>query len=439
MKKKFLFSSILFLSLIFGIGVVNSSSFDSAKAKDDIPSIDYSSDKWEDTSDSLWSIDSENKEFIFNNESKDDKKFTRNVLLTNQFDNTRGAQVTVQATFQASTTSDEILNSENDEVHLGIIPWYKDSNNWVICYVKFGRSTDVAIKDGHIFELQVYTKIDGSTHVEYYCKEDGNVWMDKDDEANSEWHSTWPDRINANKNPTTLQDLELEPTDEITILAKKTRKTYAGKECDSFYVKVNDYELNFGMDNFMFTGLKLKEDEDESFTPKVGFYMYNTKKATVNNFSITVSHDEILPIPTIEPLDVPVTSGNINKKVKVPEFVAYNNNGEVISYTITLNDPDNESLFLDGEDYFIPTKAGNYEVIASATADGYTGTYTYIVKIKGGSSHIDTDVYNDIYTYTPFDTSIPVAYVILISVPIIILAYIGFKLYFYFKKRGKNK
>ena len=76
MKKKFLFSSILFLSLIFGIGAVNSSSFDSVKAKDDIPSIDYSSDKWEDTSDSLWSIDSENKEFIFNSESKDDKKFT---------------------------------------------------------------------------------------------------------------------------------------------------------------------------------------------------------------------------------------------------------------------------------------------------------------------------------------------------------------------------
>ncbi len=444
MKKKLLIFLFSLTILISGFSVSNISDFNTAYANEDNLIVDYSLDKWDDTSSNfLWEIDKNNQTFTFNTNSTDeDKLFTRNVLLTDQFKNVRGAQVSLQATFTATTTSKDLIDAEKEadkELHFGLIPWYKDSNNWVICYIKFASSSEESSKDGHIFEVQVYVKIDGSTHVSYYCRSEENKWIDKNDENNNEWHSTWPDRDNINKNPSTLEKCELEPTDEITFYARKTRKTYAGKECDSIYVKVNDYELNFGLDNFMFTGLKEKEDEDSSFIPKVGFYLYNTKKATVSNFSINVSHDEILPIPVVEPLSTLTTSGTINKKINVPEFEAYNNNGELISYDIVLFDPNNELIYLDGEDYFIPLKAGNYQVKVSATDNEYIGTYIYVIKVKGGSSHIDNDVYDDIFTYVPYDSSIPIAYAIFISVPLIILLYIGIKIYFYYKKKGKIK
>lgn len=444
MKKKFAILTTSILALLTCASLTSTVSFGAVNAADESRTVDYSKDKWTDTgTNSLWNVDSDLSIFEFYTNSDDwsknyDIDFIGNLLLTDQFD-TRGAKVTLEATFQGSTTSQEIIDNDS-EVHIGIIPWYKDSDNWVACYAKFSRCDDNAQKDGHIFDVQVYAKIDGSVHVEYYVKDDGNRWIGIDDEDNNEWHSCWPDRVNTNKNPSSLQDCEPNPSEELTIKVRKTRKTYAGKDCDSFYVTVNDYELNFGLDNFMFSGLKLKEDEDESFVPKVGFYLYGTKEATVKDFSVSISHDEVLPLPTVEPLTNPVTSGTVDKKVKVPEFMAYNNDGVSIDYSLTLNDPDNETGYLDGDDYFIPTKVGDYQVIASATDEkGYTGTYKYTVKIKSGVGHIDTDVYNDIYTYTPKDTAITAAYIIFISVPVIIVAYIGFKVFIYFKRKGKEK
>ena len=441
MKKKIFLFSTSIISLIACVGLTNTNSFMIANAADDTArTVSYEVDKWTDTgSKKLWSIESELSYFTFNTSSVTDTDFIGNLLLTDQFD-TRGAKVTLQATFQGTTSSQDILNTTNGEVHMGIVPWYKDSANWVVVYAKFGRCDDVAIKDGHIFDVQIYSKINGSPHVEYYVKDDGNRWISADAEDNNEWHSAWPDRTNTNKNPSSLQDTEPDPSEEITIYVRKTRKTYAGKDCDSFYVKVNDYELNFGMDNFMFSSLKKIEDENESFIPKVGFYLYNTKKATVKDFSVNISHEQVLPLPTVEPLTSPVTSGTVNKKVKIPEFMACDNDGVSIDYTINIKDPYNETVYMDGEDYFIPEKVGNYEVIASATdAKDYTGTYSYIIKVKDGNTRIDTDVYNDEFTFTPKDTAITAAYVIFISVPVIILGYIGLKVFFYFKKKGKDE
>ena len=429
-----------------GSGVEEQSS--GATSEETAPAVDYSSDKWTDYSGhSLWAVDSELSTFDFysNVSAEDDAKrwdkaFTQNLYLTDQFD-TRGAKVTMEATFQGTTSSQDIIDSGNGEVHLGIVPWYKDSRNWVICYAKFGCTDDATdIKNGHLTDFVVYVRLNNSVHVEYYAKDDGNTWVSASDASNSEWHSAWPDRENGNKNPSTLQDSKPDPSEETKVYVRKTRKTYAGKDCDSFYVKVNDYELNFGMDNFMFSGLKEAEDADESFVPKIGFYLFGTRKATVKDVAIDISHEEVLPIPTVEPLSDPTTSGTINKKIKVPDFAAYDNNGSSISYTITLKDPDGETAYLDGDDYFIPTKPGDYQVKVSATdKDGLAGEYTYTVRVKNGTTRIDADVYDDVLTPLAKDTSIPVAYAIFISVPILIAAYIGLKVFLYFRKKKKGE
>ncbi len=438
MKRKSLLFLTPLLVLSASAGFINGKSTIAVKADE----IDFSSDKWTDYGNNLWSIDSELSTLSFCTEEilgdeRPDKIFTGNLLLTDQF-NTRDASVSLEATFKGSVSSQDIIDNK-EEVHFGLVPWYKDSDNWIICYAKFSTCDDVEIKNGHLFDFQFYAKIDGSTHVEYYVKDDGNRWVANDDKDNSEWHSAWPDRTNTNKNPATLQDLELDPSSEVSIYVKKTRKTYAGKDCDSMYVKVNNYEMNFGLDNFMFSDMKAIEDAEESFVPKVGFYLFGTKKATVRNISITTSHDEVLPLPTIEPLTNPTTSGTINKKVTLPEFMACDNNGLKIDYNIKISDPDDEEVALDGEDYFIPLKEGTYKVSASATDEnGYTGTYDYNIKVKSGTNHIDYDVYDDIYTYIPKDTAITAAYVIFISVPVVIVLYIGLKIFFYVRKKRKQ-
>jgi hypothetical protein len=426
-------------------------------SKDTSLDVDYSSNRWTDYSGhSLWSVDDESSMFNFYSSVSDaddvnrwDKAFTQNMLITDQFD-TRGTIVTMEATFKGTTSTQDLIDGETDEVHLGIVPWYKDSDNWVLCYAKFNRETTTdndgnvigTIKDGRLTHFIVYVKLNGSTNVEFYVKDDSyydNKWISPEDKLNTEWHIAWPDRDNGSKSPTSLQETEPDPSEETTILVRKTRKTYAQKDCDSFYVKVNDYELNFGLDNFMFSGLKEAEAADESFIPKVGFYLYGTRRAIVRDFSIDVSDEEILPIPTVEPLSSPTTNGTINKKIKVPDFAAYNNDGESIDYSLTITGPDGETLYLDGEDYFIPTKAGSYQIKASAKDGKYVGEYSYAVKVKDGTAHIDTDVYDDVLTPLAKDTAIIAAYVIFISVPILIAGYIGFKVFMCFRKKKKGE
>ena len=440
--KKLGILSLLTLALILPLTTNN---FVTTEVNAVSQSIDFDSSKWIDYGDhKLWSIDASSSTLNFCTDSSDwsqdyDKVFTGNLFLTEQFD-TRDAMVTLQATFQSSVSSQNIIDN-NGEVHLGLVPWYKDSNNWAICYAKFSRCDDPAVKDGHIFDFVFFVKIDGSTFVDYYVKDDpnGNRWVSSTDSDCSEWHSAWPDRINGDKVPSSLQETLVEPSDEVTILLRKTRKTYANRDCDSFYVKINDYELNFGLDNFMFSGLKEKEDEDTTFTPQIGFYLFGSKKTSVKNISVDISHEKVLPLPTIEPLTSPTKSGVVNKKIKIPEFTAIDNTGSVIDYSIALKDPDGEDVVMDGEDYFVPTKVGTYVLNVSATDEkGYTGEYSYNIKVKDGTNHVDSDVYDDILTFEPKDTAITAAYVIFISVPSIIVLYICVKLFFYFKKKKKG-
>ena len=407
--------------------------------------VSFSAEDWEDYGkpNKLWSIDEDLSELNFysdytSSSSRKDQVFTGNLFLTDQFD-IRDSQVSVEATFQTGTTSNDIITN-NEEVHLGIVPWYKDNDNWIICYAKFSRCADVEIKDGHIFDFQFYAKINGTTHVEYYVKDDGNTWVSEDSNVNSEWHSAWPDRINVNKSPSTLQDLELDPSEETKIFVRKTRKVYAGKNCDSFYATINNYELNFALDNFMFSGFSLAEEEDENLLPKVGFYLYGTRNAAVKNISINVSKEIVLPLPTIEPLTTPVQVGTINKEIAIPEFMAIDNNGLSLEYTVNVDDPNNNPLSLDSDEYFIPLIEGEYNVTAKTVDDlGYEGKYSYKVKVKLGTNHIDTNVYDDILTNEPVDTAIITAYVIFISVPIIIVLYIGLKIFLYYSKKRKDE
>ncbi|MCR4561842.1 MAG: hypothetical protein K5694_01355 [Bacilli bacterium] len=444
MKKSPLFLSLaLFASLgsalAASLGVVTNTVY----AEEEIIEVDYSPSKWVDFSDDgLWSIDETSSIFEFGKDVDDwserqDKRWLGNFLLTDQFD-IRGASVSLSAVFQGSTSCEDI-SKDNDEVHLGIVPWYLDSNNWVICYAKYIKNEESELKDGSIFDFQFFVNLDGSNHVEYFVKDDGNRWVSKDDPNNSIWHSAWPDRINQDKNPTSLEETKPDPSEDTLIEIKKTRRTYATKECDSFYVRINGYELNFGNDNFMFSGLKEQEDKYPALTPFAGFYIFGSRKTTISSFTVALSHDVVLPLPTVEPLTVPITTGTVNTKIKIPEFAANDNNGEAIPYELSILDPDGEKIYLDGDDFFIPVKIGRYEVRVTATdSAGYTGEYEYHVKVKNGTEHLDKDVYDDYLTNVPKDVSIPIAYAIFISIPVIIVLWIGLKVFFYFRQKKKG-
>ncbi len=421
--------------------------------------IDYASDKWFDYgTNKLWSVDEENNQFTFYNSESEaledlskQNLFTSNLYLTKQFagdNSTRGATVEMEATFYPSTTTEMIINNtypskSEGSVHIGLVPWYMDFQNWVLCYVNFQYDGEDETKSGRIFDIQTYVKINGTTYVEHYAKDYNNKWHTPDPSYESErveeWHSAWPDRDNEDMQPTSLQGCNLDAADALTFYVKKTRKTYAGKECDAFTLKVNDYELNFGLDNYMFTGMKNQEDKYPEFNPYLGFYLKNSRKTIIKDFSVSISHEEVLPLPTISPIGIITKSGSVNKSIKVPEFLAQDNFGNNINYTVTVYDPDGEEVYLDGDNSFVPTKVGKYLVDAIAIDSlGYTGDYSYTIKITEEISHIDTDKYNDSLSSLNNNPSIVVAYVIFISIPVLIAVFIGLKIFFAVRKKRKK-
>ena len=428
---------LTYLLSILAVGTLCSTSFVhtpiKVQAEAEKIDIDYSSSKWVDNSPGpKWEIDPDLKMFEFNKNNDPDGNFTANTLITKQADN-RDSTITMTATFKGSVTSDEIANDpESKEVQIGLVPWYIDANNWLMVYAGFKKA-----KDGHLFDVVTFAKLGGSTFVEFYVKDEDNRWIGPGDEKCTQWHSAWPDGINSNKNPSTLEETYPDPSDEIEVYVRKTRKKYAGKDCDSIFVKINGYELNFGRDNFMFSGFYEYEQNNLEANPGFGLYVQNTGHTYVNNFKVTISHDAVLPLPTVEAIGNLVKSGNVGSRIMIPGFIAYDNYGENLDYTIDIFDPHGNRVFMDGSDYFVPVEVGEYHVVVSATdKDGYKGTFEYTIMVKSGSNHLDRDVYNDILTNTPYDISIPIARAIFISIPCLIALYIALKIAF---KIVKNK
>lgn len=427
------------LLLISAVCTASFRSVEIVKAQAGDQDINYASAMWTDNSPgSRWEIDENLQVFEFNkdNEPEPEHNFTTNTIVTNQFD-IREATVTMEAVFQGTTTSAQIASDpKNREVQFGLIPWYIDFNNWLIIYAGFKK-----VSDGHLFDVNCYAKINGSTFVEYFVREEDNRWISPGDEDITQWHSCWPDGINGNKNPATLEETEVDPSEENSIYVRKTRKTFAGKMCDSIFVKVNDYELNFGRDNFMFSDPAIIEANDPELMPSVGLYVMNMGHTVVRNLRVHISYDKVLPVPIVEPTSTPATTGTVDSKVKIPDFIAYDNNGENLDYEIEILDPLGEVVFLDGENYFIPKLVGKYLVTISATdAQNYTGKYEYEINVKSGKGHIDTDVYDDYLTPIIVDTSIIIAKAVFIAVPCFIALYTGLKIVFYVvKKRRETK
>ncbi len=410
--------------------------------------VDYSTEKWDDVSPkSLWSVNTNFEMFEYNVNNVTENDFVSNLYVTNQFD-TKKSVVELSATFKGSLTSSEVV-SQNREVHIGLVPWYIDANNWIIVYAKFAPQkedpeTKKMVDYGHIFDVQVYCRIGGSTLVNYYVRNDTNKWISPIDSDAIEWHSTWPDGVNADLNPPTLEGTEPDPSEENTIYVRKTRRTYAGRKCDSFYLTVNGYELNFGRDDIMFSDPVNVEEANESIMPKVGFYVMSAGYTTVTNFEFATSEQEILPVPTIEPLSNLTTSGTVGSKVKVPEFVASDSYGEIINNELFIYDPNETRIYLDKDEsndrYFIPTNIGYYNIVVKAVdSQGYEGEFEYKIKIKESTGHIDHDYYNDFLTVTPVDNTIKIAWGIFISTPIVIALYIAAKIVIAQIKKRKLK
>ncbi|OQC11184.1 MAG: hypothetical protein BWX74_00304 [Tenericutes bacterium ADurb.Bin087] len=425
------------LLIVSAVCTANFRSVEIIKALPGDMEINYAPDVWIDNSPgSRWEIDEALKVFEFNKNNEFEYNFTSNTMVTNQFD-IREATVTMEAKFKGTTTSAYIANDpDSREVQFGLIPWYIDSNNWLMVYTGFKK-----VSNGHLFDVNCYAKINGSTHVEYFVREEGNRWIPPSDPDNIEWHSCWPDGINGNKNPSTLEETEVDPSEENSIYVRKTRKTFAGKTCDSIFVKVNDYELNFGRDNFMFSDPAKIEEANPDLMPAVGLYVMNMGKTIVSNLRVNISYDKVLPLPTIEPTSTPVTTGTVDSKVRIPDFIAYDNNGENLDYEIGIIDPFGDVVYLDGENYFVPKLVGKYIVTISATdAENNTGKYVYEINVKSGKGHIDEDVYDDYLTPIIVDTSIIIAKAIFIAIPVTIALYTGLKiLLVILKKRRESK
>lgn len=399
--------------------------------------IDYSSSQWVDHSPGeKWEIDSDLGIFEFNKNNLSDKNFTANTIITDQADN-RESTITMSANFQCTVTSAQIVaDPESKEVQIGLVPWFIDGNNWLMVYAGFKK-----VKDGHIFDVNSYAKINGSTFVEYYVKDEGNRWISPGDPSCIEWHSAWPDGFNGNMMPSTLEETYPDPSDEINVWVRKTRKTYAGKSCDSIFVKINGYELNYGRDNFMFSGFSKYEEDHPTANPGFGIYVLNTGRALVSDLEVSISHDIVLPLPTVEPIGTIVKSGNVGSKVAIPDFIAYDNYGESIPYDIQILNPRGERVYMDDDNYFIPIEVGDYNISVVATDSvGYTGSYDYVITVKDGKGHIDNDFYDDFLTYTPIDRSIAIAKGIIIGLPLLIVLYVGFKVTMsIISKRRKDK
>ena len=436
-NKKAIFG-VISLTIVGSLSVISSSkrplTVEAAAQKID---IDFSPSQWNDHSPGeKWEIDPELGVFEFNKNNQSEYDFTANTIITHQADN-RESTITMSANFQCTVTSAQIASDpDSKEVQIGLVPWFIDSNNWLMVYAGFKK-----VKDGHLFDVNSYAKLNGSTFVEYYVKDEGNRWVSPGDPDCIEWHSAWPDGINGNMVPTTLEETEPDPSDEINVWVRKTRKTFAGKSCDSIFVKINDYELNFGRDNFMFSGFSKYEEDHPTANPGLGIYVMHPGRTLVSGLDISISHDIVLPVPTVEPIGTLVKTGNVDSKVAIPDFIAYDSYGESIAYDVQIIDPQGQRVYPDGDNYFIPTEVGEYNVSVVATDSmGYTGSFDYVITIKDGKGHIDKDYYDDFLTYIKVDKSIAIAKGIIIGVPLAIVLYIGYKVTMsIIKKRRKDK
>ena len=172
--------------------------------------------------------------------------WTDHMLLTDQFDTTL-ANYTMTATFTGTLDS-----SVADEAYCGFVPWFVDSNNWIMIYaqwVSWDRPTEIRA-------IHLYAKIDGKVNVYMMTDEGGWGWHNT-----YEWHEQWTDGCG------------ILPADGFTLTVSKTRSLEAGVASDWFGIiaKKKDGTTFKTVDNIW---LKVRDTGYEYgySKPKVGFW-----------------------------------------------------------------------------------------------------------------------------------------------------------------------
>ena len=191
--------------------------------------------------DTFWQINSNSINF------KGGSGWTDHMLLTDQFD-TAVANYTMEATFTGTISS-----AVTDEAYCGFVPWYIDSNNWVMVYAQW-VSWD---RPSEIRAIHFYAKINGSVNVYMMtCEEDQWGWHNT-----AEWHEQWTNGCG------------ILPADGFKLVVSKTRSVEAGVASDWFGIvaKKKDGTTFKDVANW---NLKLR-DSGVIFgydKPKVGFW-----------------------------------------------------------------------------------------------------------------------------------------------------------------------
>lgn len=207
--------------------------------------ISYESEDWtysgSGSQSTYWQIDDGTITF------KGGSGWTDHMLLTDQFD-TAVANYTVTATFTGTIDS-----TIGDEAYCGFVPWYIDSNNWIMVYAQW-VSWD---RPSEIRAIQFYAKINGSVNV-YMMTYEGDSWGWHN---TAEWHEQWTDGCGVL------------PADGLTLTISKTRSLEAGVASDWFGIvaKKKDGTTFKTVDNIWLkvrdTGYQYGYEK-----PKVGFW-----------------------------------------------------------------------------------------------------------------------------------------------------------------------
>ena len=263
MKKSRILISTL-CTLCVGVGALVAGAKTQAKAvQAAVPSgaqtVSYDSSDWtysgSGSQSTYWQLNADSITY------KGGSGWTDHMLLTDQFD-TAVANYTVEATFTGTINS-----SITDEAHCGFVPWYVDSNNWIMVYaqwVSWDRPTEIR-------SIDLYAKINGDVHV-YMMTYEGGAWGWHNTE---EWHNNFTDGCGVL------------PADGFTLTVSKTRSLEAGVASDWFGIvaKKKDGTTFKVVDNIWFkvrdTGYVYGYDK-----PKVGFWCQKDT-FSITDFSFT--------------------------------------------------------------------------------------------------------------------------------------------------------
>ncbi len=202
------------------------------------------------TGSDYWQVNSDNFKFLGNG------GFTDHVFLTEQFDTTL-ANYTFSADFVGTYSTTPI----DKEMHAGIVPWYVDSNNWIIVYAQWWNPGVEARLATEMREVSIFCKINGTEFVYFMSYEDGWGWHNS-----TCWHDKW---TNGNN---------LLPVNGFHLSVTKSRLMEAGVASDWIDLSVSSLDQTTWSTSTYHGEWKFRDTADTNNRyekPLVGFYCQN--------------------------------------------------------------------------------------------------------------------------------------------------------------------